>query len=362
MTNQRACVIGGTIGACLMLFVSCSATPVSTTKTSAVPTLTNAQQQVQQGAQSLQQTTAATKKDAQTGMAQTPAASAQTLDPYWTDILAQMGTQDGIITQLNLTEKNLTDAETLVKATETQRDTALTDLAAAKSDATKALQAKYLGYSGFLFFGALIAVGVCVFLKGNPYAAGVAALLGVGCVVCIFLVQILPIIPYIMIALGLALIGLLIYAIIKNKTAIEAALSNLNIFKKATTQTVSTLEATKQYMTLKGRQAVFGDGAIPGVAHAIQDEETMDVVREMRSKINKAPSVPGRVALDFSGSVSSKSGDTVTQMTYDENGQVPSSATHTIVAPPAAVVADVQPRTNSYTITTTPSRIEILFN
>lgn len=80
-------------------------------------------------------------------------------------------------------------------------------------------------------------------------------------------------------------VGLLIYHLTRGN-------KQINTLVTANEQTIELVEAIKQELDPETKVTFFGDKALPGIAQAIQDEKTQDLVRNIREtklkpKINK---------------------------------------------------------------------------
>ena len=103
-------------------------------------------------------------------------------------------------------------------------------------------------------------------------AAGCVATLGVSVAVSLYLTQIAWVA---LVLLGVGFIGAIAYVAwqIKNRD-------------KAVGELVHTGEIAKTYLPLSAREKIFGNAVEPGVAHNVQSETTMKLVRNVR-KLNK---------------------------------------------------------------------------
>jgi hypothetical protein len=164
----------------------------------------------------------------------------------------------------------------------------------AEDNTTKEIRQKYLAYSGILFFASIILFGVSIWSNGNKLLMWGGILAGVASAVCIFIVQTVALIPWIIGGAMVIAAGMLIYSYIHKN-------GQISIFKNATTELVETVEAMKPKMTLASRARVFGDGPSKGEAFVIQSKATEAVVREVRKTIENAPQMPKTVAIDWNG-------------------------------------------------------------
>ena len=245
-------------------------------------------------------TTKSIETDATQGMQKTPTNVQSILNPHWTGILAAVGMQKQMVTDLTTTKQHATDAVSLSQKFQQAYESEHAARLKAEDSATKELKDKYIMYSGILFFIAL-GCGALAFFVDSKFAMYGAIVAAVGAAVCIFIVQIVSIIPWIIGGLALAALGLGIYTFLEKKKQITTVTAKSLTYQKATTELVKTIEATKPRMTFAGRKAVFGDGPCQGDAHIIQSGETETIVNGIRSKMgmNRAPSLPITVATDI---------------------------------------------------------------
>ena len=244
----------------------------------------------------LKGTTDTIRTNATDGMKLTPPAAAPVLNPKWTSILTAVGVQDQLVTNLAATKERADKAEASSGKFEADFKTEHEARLKAEDNTAKQLRQKYLGYSGILFFISLICGGVAIFAGGNKIAMYGGILAGVGSAVCITIVQVAPLIPWIIGGLALIATGLLVYSYIKKN-------GQITLFHTATKELVQTIESAKPKMTMGGRAAVFGDGPSMGDAHVIQSKSTIALVKEIRADGNTqlAPALPATIAQDWNG-------------------------------------------------------------
>lgn len=251
-------------------------------------------QDIKKTGQDLKKTTTIIEDNAQQGMTKTPVAAQPILNPHWTAILSATGIQNQLVENLKVMTTRAEEAEgksnNLNKAYEAEKAARIK----AQDSVTKELRRKYMAYSGILFFIALICGGIAVFSKGNKLALYGGLLAGAGSAACIFIVQSVALIPWIVGGMGIVALALVAYTLFfKNK--------KVDLFKKATEELVETVEAVKPKMSMAGRAAVFGDGPGKGEAYSIQSKETEALVKELRKEIENAPKLPPTVAVDYNG-------------------------------------------------------------
>lgn len=244
----------------------------------------------------LKGTTDTIRTNASEGMKLTPTAAAPVLNPKWTSILTAVGVQDQLVANLATTQDRADKAEASSGKFEADFKTEHVARLKAEDSSNKEIRKKYLGYSGILFFISLICGGVAIFSGGNKLAMYGGILCGIASAVCITIVQVAPLIPWIIGGLALIATGLLVYSYIKKN-------GQITMFHTATKELVQTVEAAKPKMTFAGRAAVFGDGPGIGDAHVIQSKETTALVKEIRASdnIHLAPPLPATIAQDWNG-------------------------------------------------------------
>jgi hypothetical protein len=287
-SSVRCCTYGGGLvsGVCWFWQACPVISPTSEIKQIAIDT--------GNAAASLKGTTETIKTNANDGMKATPPAAQPIVNPFFIRILGAVGGQDQIVKQLEETKARAEAAEKTSGKFEADFQKEHDARLKAEDNVTKELRQKYLGYSGILFFIALICGGISIYAHGNKIAMYGGILCGIGSAVCITIVQVAPLIPWIIGGLALVTVGLLIYSYVKKNGEIK-------LFHTATKELVETMEAAKPKMTAAGRAKVFGDGPGKGEAFAIQSKETEAIVSEMREDIEKAPPLPGTVAADWNG-------------------------------------------------------------
>ncbi len=254
------------------------------------------------------------------GSAKTPETSKSLLAPFWNAILSGVGELRGEQQSLKDLQQRLVTAEenskTFALNAQNWEKKYRTDMDAwkkkfddehaarlkAESSTTKALQEKYtwLSVACFVAFIVCIALGISGFGGTNVsgWAIGGAAATAIGLVVCIALVQTVALIPWIVGGIALLGAGLIVWRFIAQNKTIKTTTNTVAKLTKTSDELVHTLEAGKLYMTVAGRKAIFGDGPAVGLAHVIQGDETRQFVRQSRTKINKAPSLRVKVAVD----------------------------------------------------------------
>lgn len=291
MLNKVVWLCTGFVLALTLMFVSCENQLNPSAKVSPIPNIEQSQRQVGDVSKTLDTTTKDIKVEAQHGMQQTPEAAKPMLEPHWTKILTDAGTQDDLVMQMQGIQKDLGEAKSHAADVEKQRDGYYAENQDLKQSENKALRAKYTTMSLALFGIAIVMGGIGIWMQGNKAILAIAALCGTGCIVCIFLVQTVQLIPFFVGGIALLGLGVLFYSFYKKH-------ADLMTFKNATTQLVKTVENTKPFMTVQGRKKIFGDGAVVGIAHILQTNTTQDVVATLRNDIEKAPAVAGTVASD----------------------------------------------------------------
>lgn len=242
----------------------------------------------------LKATTDTIRTNANDGMKATPVAVQPILNPKWTSILTAVGVQDQLVKNLDATKLRADEAEKKSVKFEQDYSNEHTARVKAEDNTTKELRHKYLAYSGLLFFASLVLFGVAIFNGGNKLLMWGGALAGAGSAVCIFIVQTVALIPWIVGGAAVIAVGFVIYSYIHKN-------GQINLFKTATHELVETIEATKPKMTMAGRARVFGDGPGKGDAFAIQSRKTEALVKDIRKNIETAPKLPPTVAVDWNG-------------------------------------------------------------
>lgn len=293
MFNKLVYVCMGIVIAGSLIFMSCQGVPVAPSQKSPTPLIIDAGKDVGKAATVLDGTTTKIEIEAKAGQEKTPAAVKPILDPHWSEILMQAGVQKGVVENLKTTQVNLVEAQK--KSVEFEKKNAETEakLKEANDGITKQLREKYMAYSGYLFFATVVALGVGFYMK-SKIILGIGGILGAACVASIFVTQVVHLIPWFVVGGAVILVGVLLYAFYKKN-------GDLNIFKNAFKQTVEVVENAKPFMTKAGRKAVFGNGAVNGIAHSIQNDDTKTLVDAARTDIEKAPPIPGTVAADWDG-------------------------------------------------------------
>jgi uncharacterized membrane protein len=292
MWNKVVWACFGFILAASLIYTSCANTQSQIpTKISPTPGIETAEKRVGDAAKTIEGTTNIIISEAKTGMQKTPIAAQPVLNPHWTEILTQTGVQKNVVDQLKQTQQELSVTKERSQALEGERNKLVKENTSLKDNVTKEAREKYLTFSIVLFGLALVAGGIGIWMNGNKFVLAISALSAVGALACIFVVQTIALIPYIMIGLAVIVLGVLFYSFYKKH-------SDLSTYKNATTQLVATVENAKPFMTVDGRKKIFGDGSVFGLAHLIQDDKTQTVVDGLRNDLEKAPPIPGTVAAD----------------------------------------------------------------
>ena len=330
--NKFVYVCMGMIFSATTLFISCATTTKTITPVSPTQSIQTTNQDLTGVTSGLTNSTAQITQDAQTGLAATPASAMPALQPKWQDILLQAGYQNGMIANLKQAQTQLTAAQAQSQSLEDAYNASQAALAKAQSSATANLQKAYT-WASLACLGLLVLAviaGVSGLGGGNlstiAYAVAVGSAVGLG--ICIFLIQTVSWIPWVIGGIALICGGVVIYRFFHKNTTITtttatanaaaakvadlstqtAALASLTQGLKEENQTltttsselVHTVEAAKPFMTIKGRRAVFGDGPIPGVAHVIQTPSTRAFVSSARQNLqNVAPSIPETITSDL---------------------------------------------------------------
>lgn len=308
LLEKIALIAMGVILMGVTIFVPSCQTTVKNQGTAPTDQLHNIGAEVGSAGTDLQTTTKVIKDNATQGQSATPPSLLSLLNPFWSNILTAVGTQDQIA-------KNL--ADTTVKAAAAEKQSAEfqqqfndehAKRIAAEDNVTKELRQKYMAFSGILFFISLILFGVAIWSGGNKILLWGGAIAGVGAAVCIFIVQTVVLIPWIIGGLALICIGFLVYSYVHKSKVVAAATATvvaktaqIASFSNSTRELVETIEASKPKMTVAGRKAMFGDGPGKGDAFAIQSRETEKLVQHLRMDMEKAPSIPATVAVDVNG-------------------------------------------------------------
>lgn len=256
----------------------------------------------------LKKTTSDIKTNANNGLQKTPDNAKPSLQPLWINILNSVSRQEQLEKQLDDTSAKLDTAVKTSEKFETDFNNSEKRRKEAEDSSTQKLKEQYRIYSGILFFISLACGGLAIFSGGSKFALYGSILAGVGSAVCIFIVQTVALIPWIVGGLAIVLIGLGVYTFIHNrnllktqKVATDQANNKLTSLHKSFDEVVETLEAVKPKLTLGGRRAIFGDGSGKGEAFSIQSRETESLVKESRAKIEKAPPVQATIAIDVNG-------------------------------------------------------------
>jgi len=242
----------------------------------------------------LKTTTETIKNNATDGMKATPVPVQPLLNPYWTNILTATGVQEQLVKNLESATQRAKEAEEKSKKFESDFNSERTARLKAEDSTTKELKQKYLAYSGVLFLASLVLFGIAVWNGGNKILLWGGTIAGVGSAICIFIVQTVALIPWIVGGCSLVAIGFLVYSLwFKEK--------KITTLDTATKELVETVEATKPRMTMAGRAKVFGDGPGKGDAYSIQSPPTEEIVKAIRKTIETAPKLPATVATDWNG-------------------------------------------------------------
>lgn len=221
----------------------------------------------------LDKTTKTIKSNAQDGMKNTPPDAKSVLNVFWANILAAVGTQEQIVKNLVDAKTKADNAESNATKYQKQCEEEHRLRMIAEESATKELKQKYIAYSGILFFLALICLGLAIWSREKIFFFG-GGVCGVGCVACIFLVQILSFISWIIGGLLLIVAGLIVYKFWHaGKTG------------QAVVDLTKTVEAIKPELPADKREELFGKGAMPGDVVRIQKPFTQHLVTNIRNKM-----------------------------------------------------------------------------
>lgn len=289
------------IAAGIVILAAVLFNPIGCANDKKIPTVTaptvdigNIGKDVDNAGKGFGETTKTIKENATNGQKATPVSVQPTLNPYWTNILTATGVQDQLVKNLEETKKKAEIAEEKSKKYEEDFNKEHEARLKAEDNTTKEIRQKYLAYSGILFFASIILFGVSIWSNGNKLLMWGGVLAGAASAVCIFIVQTVALIPWIVGGAMIIAAGMLIYSYIHKNGQIK-------LFKTATNELVETIEATKPRMTLAGRARVFGDGPGKGDAFTIQSKATEAIVKEIRKTIENAPQMPKTVAVDWNG-------------------------------------------------------------
>lgn len=259
--------------------------------------LTNISSVIEDNNKTLTTTTNVIKEETNQIVNITPTELKPTIEPHTTKILQQTVIQEQIVASFNKVINNLKDAiknnnqlEKLYQQEQAARKKA-------EESSAKEFKNKIMGWSTICFFGMLVSGGLAIFLKGNKTAAGISIMLGLGLAICVFLVQTISLIPWIIGGLLVILSIVFVYSHFFNKKV-------LNKLDIANVELVKTVEATKPFMPPNNRKHFFGDGPLPGVIDNIQKSNTTKaIVEDIRASEDfiKAPSITPSVFIDKNG-------------------------------------------------------------
>jgi ribosomal protein S17E len=287
----------GFLACAAMYFGGCQNTAKTTENLSSKDLLKSAVTSVENSGKTLNETTTTIKTETQEINKVTPSDLKPTIEPHTSKILEQTVIQDGIVVELNKTVAELKETQKRNEKLETSFEKEKKARIAAEEKASKELRNKILGWSTLCFFGMLISAGLSVYFKGNKIAAIISGICGIGLLICVTLLQSIPIIPWIVLGL-LGIIGLIyVYMQYFNKQKIN----NLN---NANVELVKTVEATKPLMREGNRKFFFGDGPVPGVIDSIQKSDTTkEIVANIRKEedFHKASPVTPSKYIDMNG-------------------------------------------------------------
>jgi ribosomal protein S17E len=287
----------GFLACAAIYFGGCQNTSKTTENLSSKDLLNSAVTSVENSGKTLNETTTTIKTETQEINKVTPPDLKPAIEPHTSKILEQTVIQDGIVVELDKTVAELKETQKRNEKLESSFEKEKKARIAAEEKASKELRNKILGWSTLCFFGMLISAGLSIYFKGNKIATIISGICGIGLLVCVTLLQSMPIIPWIVLGL-LGVIGLVfVYIQFFAKKKIDN-LDNANV------ELVKTVEATKPLMREGNRKFFFGDGPVPGVIDSIQkSDKTKEIVANIRAEedFRKAPSVPPSQYIDMNG-------------------------------------------------------------
>lgn len=272
------------------------------------PLIVESKNDVGTASERLTKTTATIKDNTNQIVAKAPEPVKTDIAPQTTAILQSTAQQENIVADLKATQEKLAQAE---KLSGTFEQRFLDEQAArkkAEDSESKALKKAYRNASLLCGLGALIFGGL--FFSGQLWAKWISVLCAAGCAGCIFIVQSMDLIPWVVLGAVVIAVGLLAWQFIRKNRSITTKAAEIKTkidenlkLHTVTKELTATVEAAKPFMTQKGRKDFFGDGPIPGRVTMLQKSElTQKLVKQHRAELpNLAPKVDETIAVDVNG-------------------------------------------------------------
>lgn len=259
------------------------------------PKLESVETKVASNTNALKGTTGIIKTEALSILDITPPEFKPLIDPHTQAIITQTTEQEKIIKSLESTKgdfalvKKAAETDANVQKQVVAENEKLREQISSQSRKTVA------GWSTSCFFVALIS-GVAYGYTKNKALLGIAATAGIGMLACLMIIQLLPILPFIALGLGILLVFAVGYELLQNNRA-KAALAKTN------GELVHGIETIKPRLTVTARRQVFGDGPIDGELTKSFSDNTKDLVNTIRldPTFKRAPSIPATIAIDLNG-------------------------------------------------------------
>lgn len=279
----------------------CQNTPDNVPVDSGKPLIVESKNDVGTAAERLTQTTATIEDNTNQIVAKTPEPVKTEIAPQTTAILQSTAQQTDIVNDLKATQEKLATAEKLSGDFEQKFLDEQARRQKAEDSESKALKKAYRNASLLCGLAALVFGGL--FFSGQLWAKWLAVLCAAGCAGCIFIVQTVDLIPWVVLGAVVIAVSLFVWQFIKKNRSIKTKIDENVKLHTVTKELTATVEASKPFMTQQGRKDLFGDGPVPGKVALLQKSDlTQKLVSKYRAELpNRAPKVDETIAIDVNG-------------------------------------------------------------